>query len=262
MSDLGLICFVALDAWEPVDPHALRQALGYTAPNSTVTLTPRDDEDAILVSIDRNAFLVASMEGQIPEPEYSQAMQNSLFWPDAAAEMAGHRAFVAIAAVEPEEIHGLIRAQAVALTRLAAAVAEAAPSLGVYWRGAEGAVPPARVLSAPAEIAAGKWPVDIWIGYVFYGQDSGRNPMIGVQTRGAEAYLGFEIEVPPIPVAPGDRKEPLRILFGAVGYLMAQGVQIRNGQQVQVSGERRTTWQLHTSASGGPGLAQLTAVQG
>ncbi|MEM7507726.1 MAG: hypothetical protein AAF415_13370 [Pseudomonadota bacterium] len=262
MSDLGLICFVALDDWQPVEAPALRQALSYSAPNSSITLTPRDSEDAILVSIDRQEFLVASMQGQIPEPEYSQAMRNSLFWPDAGAEMAQHTAFVAIAAVAPEDAHGLVRAQAVALTRLAAAVAEAAPSLGVYWRGAEGAVPPGRLLSAPSEIAAGKWPVDIWIGYVFYGQDTGQHPMIGVQTRGAEAYLGFEIEVPPITVASGDRKEPLRILFGAVGYLMAQGAQIRNGQQVQVAGERRTTWQLHTATGGGPGLAQLTAVEG
>ncbi|MEM0942762.1 MAG: hypothetical protein AAGI70_02330 [Pseudomonadota bacterium] len=265
MSEFGLMCFIALADWEELIPQAVRRALRFTAPGTAVSVREHPAEpgqSALLISIDRQDFLAVVMPGPIPQPDYDQAVQNSLFWPDAAAEMAGHRAFCVITALEAESAHGLVRAQAIALTRIAAAIAEALPSLGLYWRGAEGAVPPSRLLRAPAEITAGKWPADIWIGYVFYGRDTREDPMIGVQTRGAAAYLGFEVEVPPMPVSPDDTKEPLRVLFAAMGYLIAMGANIRDGQHVQVKGEKRTEWRLYQGRGDGPGLAQLTALDG
>lgn len=264
MSEFGLMSFVALDHWEPLDAHSLGRALGAISPTSSFAAVEREagvGEDALEVEVDGQQFLLIAMPGPLPEPDHRQALQNSLFWPSAASEMARHTAFVVITALDPETAHGLVRAQAVAMTRLAAAVAEEMPSLGLYWRGAEGAVPPGRLLLTPGEFASGKWPADIWIGYVFFGKDTPDDPLIGVQTRGAAAYLGFEVEVPPMPVNPDDRKEPLRILFAAVGHLIAQGHTIRDGQQVQVKGERRTLWQLHRNERGGPGVAQLTLVE-
>jgi len=172
--------------------------------------------------------------------------------------MSGHQAFLAIAGAEYQERHGLARAQSVALTRLLAAIVEVSPACGVYWSGAEVCVQPQRVAKAPGLITRGKWPVDMWIGYQMFGENDPENPVIGLQTRGAAAYLGFELEIPPFAVE--DLKEPLRILYNAVGYLMNFGDVIRNGQLVEVEGERRTAYQLHLGADGQPGLARLTVV--
>lgn len=263
MDDLGLTCFAALPEWEPPDPRTLRKALGRYAPQASVEIRPRLAEDgqaAVEVMLDRQSFLIVTMPGPLPREECDRAAANALFWPQAGQALAGHRAFVAIAAIGAEDRHGLVRAQAIAMTRLAAAVVHGMGALGLYWRGAEIAAPPGRVIDAVDELDRGKWPADLWVGYMFYGRDTAEAPVIGAQTRGAAAYLGFEIEVPPIPVNPNDRKEPLRILFGATGFLLAMGHRIRDGQRVQILGERVTEWTLHHSETGGPGLAQLTLV--
>jgi hypothetical protein len=261
MDKLGFTAFVALDACEELIASTLRRAFAYIAPSSSLIISSSvagDAEQAFRMSVDGHEFGIALFDGKLPEPEAAFAQKKSVFWADAANEMAEHRAFLAIGAGEHQERHGLARAQSVALTRLIAAIVEVAPALGVYWRGAEVCAPPQRVARAPGLITQGKWPVDMWIGYQLFGQNDPESPMIGLQTRGAAAYLGFELEIPPFEVE--DLKEPLRILYNAAGYLMNYGDVIRNGQLVEVVGERRTTYQLHLGADGEPGLARLTVV--
>jgi hypothetical protein len=91
-----------------------------------------------------------------------------------------------------------------------------------------------------------------------FGNPDPRKPHLGVQTVGASAYLGFELRVPPFPVK--DRKEPLRILYGAAAYLMNFGDVIRDGQQVEVVGERRTSYKLHLGGRDRPGIAILSVL--
>lgn len=263
MSDLGLTCMIALDDSEGIFPDSLIRALDRLSPKTSVnayTVPACDADSALLVEVDGHQFVVAVMSGQIPEPDLTQALKQSLFWRDARSAVTDHKAFAVLSAVESQTVLGLVRAQAIALTTLAAGVAECLPSQGLYWRGAEGMVPPQRLLDAQREIARSYWPVDIWIGYSFYREETNDGLMVGVQSRGAVAYLGFEIEVPPIPIFEDDWKEPLRILFATIAHLIALGQKIRDGQQVQVPGERRTSWQLHTNTSSGTPLARLTLV--
>ncbi|MEM7671637.1 MAG: hypothetical protein AAF317_21370, partial [Pseudomonadota bacterium] len=230
MSDLGLTCLIALEDWDDLDPDLLVSAIQRLSPRSSATayrVVADPGEDALMVSVDGHDFAVAVMTGQIPEPDLSDAMTQSVFWRDAASEIARHRAFSVLSAVERQVSLGLTRAQAIALTSLAAGVAECLPSLGLYWRGAEGLVPPSRLLSAQREIAQNYWPVDIWIGYSFYRKGDGNEQLIGVQSRGALDYLGFEVEVPPLRIIDDDWKEPLRILFTTLAHLIALGQKIR-----------------------------------
>lgn len=262
MDELGFMCLIALDEAEPVYPQQLERAFRYVAPRSTLALEARaasDCEQAILAEVDGHAFVIALYDQPIPEPEYATVVRQSLFWPQAGEEMARHKAFLAVSAAERQRSHGLARAQAVALTRLAAALAEAAPSLGIYWRGAEASVPPGRLAEGATEIASGLWPVDIWLGYVMFGRDDPEHPVLGLQTRGAADYLGFELEIAPYIVE--SRMEPIRIVFNAIAYLMNYGDVIRDGQIVEVSGERRTTYKLHFGGPDKPGIARLTVME-
>ena len=261
LDDLGQTCLIALDAVEEIVPSQLLRAMRYVAPRSSVSIEHSirtEAEGSYIVRVDNHVFACAIFDGRMPDPEYSFALRKSIFWPDAAESMASHAAFIVISGSEREERHGLIRAQAVALTRLAACLAEVLPSSGIFWNGSLICSSPQRVAAAPSEIASGKWPVDVWIGYQFMGNDEGEQPVLGLQTRGAAKFLGFEMEVPPFPVR--DRKEPVRILYNAVGYLMNYGDVIRDGQLVEVTGERRTQYQLHLGANGEPGLARLTVL--
>ena len=259
MDELGFVCLIALDELVEILPSPLRRAFAYVAPRSSMIIEASDPagaEQAFKITVDNQVIGCAVFNGPLPEEEYEFAQRKSLFWKDAGVEMGGHQAFVALAADRSEAVHGLARTQATALTRLAAALCEVLPARGAFWKSADTLSPAESMARAASGFNQGKWPVDIWIGWQMYGEDDEENPVLGLHTRGASAFLGFELEIPPFPVA--DRKEPLRILYGAMGYLMNYGDAIRDGQQVEVIGERRTDYKLHLGADGNPAVARLT----
>ncbi|MEM9059914.1 MAG: hypothetical protein AAGD13_05585 [Pseudomonadota bacterium] len=261
VDELGLTCLIALDNAEEILPGQLRRAMAYVAPRSSLDIETGESpeaEQSFVFEIDRQVFGCGIYAGRIPDPELSVALNKSIFWKDAAESMASHSAFLAVSAASSANRHGLVRAQAVALTRLVAALAEVLPSSGILWHGSLICTSPQRIAAVPAEIAQGKWPADIWVGYQFLGTEDDERPFLGLQTRGAAKYLGFEMEVPPFFV--DDRKEPLRILYNAVGYLMNYGDVIKDGQLVEVEGERRTRYQIHLGVNGEPGLARLSVL--
>jgi hypothetical protein len=266
MDDLGFTAFVALSDVEDILTGPLRRCFAEVAPSSSLIIDRCAGGDALQafrISVDGHDLVMALYAGPIPQIELNFAIKKSLFWPDAGLEMNGHKGFLAIAGTDRQARHGLARAQSIALTRFLAALVEVVPAAGVYWRGGETCSPPKRLADAPMQIARGKWPVDVWIGYQLFRRDASAEldapEVIGMQTRGAAAYLGFELEIPPYPVA--EAKEPLRILYNAAGYLMNYGDVIRDGQVVEVEGERRTSYQLHLGARGEPGLARLTVFE-
>ena len=261
LDDLGQTCLIALDAADEIVPSQLIRAMRYVAPTSDVRVEDAVRTDAAqscVIRVDNHVFACAVFEGQLPKKELTFAIHKSIFWPDAEESTSAHGAFCVISAAEREHRHGLIRAQAVALTRLAASLAEILPSTGVMWEGSLICSSPQRIAAAPAEIAGGKWPVDVWIGYQYTGPKGGDLSVLGLRTRGAARFLGFEIEVPPFGIS--DRLEPVRILYNTVGYLMNYGDVIRDGQLVEVSGERRTQSRIHLGADGEPGVARLTVL--
>lgn len=260
---LGFTCLIALDELVDVLPSPLRHAIAVVAPTSSVSISevdaPRGTAQAFRIDIDNQLFGAALFDGAMPAEEYAFAEQKSLFWQDAGIMMQGHGAFLAISADHVETVHGLARAQAVALTRLAAAFCEALPARGVYWRGADTLSAPSSIARAASSIRQGKWPVDVWIGWQMYGDDEADPMVLGLHTRGARDFLGFELEIPPFAVT--DKKEPLRILHAASAYLMNFGDVIRDGQHVEVIGERRTDYTLHMGANGNPEVARLTVLE-
>lgn len=262
MDDLGLICLVALDELAEILPGPLATAFELTAPRSVLEIEDAPAhgcEQAFMMTVDGHVFGCASYDSPLPEEEYEFAERKSMFFQDAGMQMSTHQAFVALCAAEPETGHGLVRAQAVALTRLAAALCEVMPAQGIYWRGADTLSAPEAVARAAAAFYKGKWPVDIWIGWQMYGDDDPRHPVLGLHTRGAADYLGYELDIPPFPVS--DKIEPLRILYGAAGYLIEHGDVIRDGQFVEVIGERRTDFKILPATADTPRIAQLTVLE-
>ena len=259
---LGFTCLIALDELVDVLPGPVHRAIEMIAPTSSLSIedvaAPSGTAQAFQLIIDNQLFGAAMFDGPMPAEEYSFAEQKSLFWQDAGIMMEGHRAFLAISADHVETVHGLARAQAIALIRLAAGFCEALPARGVYWRGADTLSAPSSVSRGASAIRQGKWPVDVWIGWQMYGDDLSDPMVLGLHTRGAKDYLGFELDIPPFPVT--DKKEPLRILHAASAYLMNFGDVIRDGQHVEVIGERRTDYKLHMGAEGNPNVARLTVL--
>jgi hypothetical protein len=258
MSELGLFCMVALGAPGELEAARLLGALGDAAPRSAIsveTCETTPGESAFAVEIDRQHFAVVAMPGKLPLEVDAAARQAGLLWPGRHAALDAHRGFIAISAAERASGHGLVRAQAVALTRLAAALAKLTPALAICWPTAASAIAPERLALAVAAIPAGIWPVDLWIGYTLIGADRGGAQLIGARTRGAVAYFGAEIEIAPMPVT--DKVEPLRIILNLTGHMMAHGAHVRDRQPIQVLGERCLFVQRVPGGAGRPGLIRL-----
>ncbi len=258
MRELGLMCMLALARPAPLDLFALRRAVAQVAPRSAVTIERRrapPGETVLIVAVDGHPFVVHATPERLPERDYAEAVAGNLLWPDAGDAMAHHEASVAVCAAEREHGHGLLRAQAAALTRLAAAVSAAARALGAHWLGTGAMASPERLARAAGEIGRGQWPVDLWLGYRLTGGGrQGERPVIGAATVGARPYFGVEIEIP--PYAAGETIEPIRILFGAAAALMASGEPVRDGLAVRVRGEEGRGFRLALDPAR-PGVARL-----
>lgn len=275
-ADLGHICLIALSDVEEILAAPLRRTLSMVSPRSSIsveTVQPQDEVQALTIRVDGHAFACAVFDVRIPQDHLDDACGRSIFWMDASYEMAAHTAFIAIAADAPETAHGLVRAQAVALTRLIAALVELYPALGVIWSGSGMCAAPQRVAAAPYDLARTVWPTDFWIGYSFIqivddpdedddpDADPDANPTVekGIRTIGAAAYLGFELEIPPDPST--DLQELMRICYHATAWLMNHGDVIRDGRLVEVEGERRTRYEIDPDPRHRGGVARLRLLE-
>ena len=262
MNDLGLMCMLALEAPVALDPQAILAALSDTAPRSNVAVEPRtgaEDTRGLFVTIDRQDFAVIAEDCAIPDPALVEAIEHSGFWRNRRAVLAQHRAMIAISATERATGHGLLRAQAVALTRLAAAVATTAPALALCWVSAATVVPAVRLAQAIDEIKAERWPVDLWIGCIAQRtRDATKQRLAGARSRGAAGYFGAEIEI--FPFATSDLSEPAKIILNTAGYLMAHGSHLRAGQVLQLPGGRRMGFDRLPATDGDPALIRLQSI--
>lgn len=259
VSELGLLCLLALEAPAALDPAAVLAALTTTAPRSGIAIESRtgaDGAQGLFVTIDRQEFAAAPQDCPIPEPVLGEALERGVFWRTRRAALSGHRAMIAISAAEPATGHGLLRAQAVALTRLAAAIAETVPAVALCWPSAATVAPPARLAQVIGEMQIGRWPVDIWIGYTPLRLRQGEGQTLaGARSRGALGYFGAEIEVCPIPAT--DMAEPVKSLVRATAQLMAHGTHLRPGQPLRLPGGQVMSVERVPARGGDPPLIRL-----
>jgi len=257
-SDPGLICLIALERPVELDPRAMLDALEKTAPLSDVMVTARDPGgggSGLAVRIDGRDYAAVAFGAQMPDDICAMALAGGTFWPDRHEAIASHGGFVALAADEPAKGHGLVRAQAVALTRMAAAVAGYAPALGVIWPAAGIAFPAARLGKAIDKIQHGAWPVDLWIGFELIATGMGAARRTGARSRGARIFFGAEIEIKPQPdTGPA---EPLRMALNLAAHLMVHGPHLREGQTMQLGGGRPMRIALHPARDGRPAILRL-----
>lgn len=258
MGSLGLMCMIALNDVAPLDLFALRRTFQTVAPRSAITLERRraaPAETALLVAVDGERLAVHVAPGRIPDAEYQAALVGNLFWPEAVDAMARHRATATVCGTPRHRAPELVRAQATALTRLAAAIAAALPACGVHWVGTGAMASPERLARAAGEIARHGLPVDLWLGYETIAADRpGARPVAGARTVGAADFVGAELEIAPFEIA--DRLEPMRLLFAAVAGLMAAGARAGHGVAVELRGDRRGRYRLDM-AGPLPGVARL-----
>lgn len=262
MTDLGLMCFLMLEDPALLDRAAVRLALAETAPRSDAAISGQDTEsggNGLMVELDDQPYIAVAEPGPLP-PEVTQAIRNlGIFWPQCDQVLAGHGGFVAISATQPARGHGLVRAQAIALTRLAVALARSTKALGMVWPASGIAVPIERLEAMLPQIQGDRWPVDIWIGLQLGGGVRNGQQLIGARSRGAVDYFGAEIDIFPMPTT--DKTRPLRILMPIVAHMMAAGSYLQNGQSVRFPGEPPMQVLMQPAQGSNPNLIRVVPAQ-
>ena len=257
MSDLGFTCIAGLADLVPLDLYSVRRAAATLAPRARLTIDRRPvwaDEPSMVVDFGGHRLVVHAARGRIPDKEYFDAVAGNLFWPAAGDEMARHQAYLAIAAERPAGNPAGAREQAVAITRLMVAFAQAVPILGLHWVGTGAMVSPERLARTPREIDLGHWPVDIWLGYSVFGTDRpGESLVLGARTLGATGFVGCELELPPEPVS--EKIEPIRTVFDAVRALLTEERHAEDGAVIEGRGPQRRDFRLEREGN----VARLVA---
>lgn len=260
-SELGFTALVPLNGAAGMVPDAIGRAFAASSPRASLAIDERasgDSRQALDILTDGQRIVCALFDGPAPEPDISRAAKQSVFWRAAAQEIAGHAAFLALAAVGRPAGRRAARRQAAALTRMLAALCKAMPACAVLWRDADTLSPPGRLIRAARELDSNRWPIDVWIGCRVLGDDAAAPSVVSLSSRGVAAFLGFEIEVPPWPAEQKDK--PLRILYGAAGALLSRADAAIEGLVVEVRGERPAEYRIEIGRAGDPRRARLVPV--
>ena len=259
MDDLGLICAIALERMAYLDAARLERALAAMVPGQPVSVLDRlhdRQRSGLLVGLNGHDCAVMAVEGRLPEPEFAGALTPSPLWPEAAAAMARHEAFVILTAVRPAADYREACAQAAMQTRLAAVLCEMLPAVGAFWPGAAAAVPVGRVRQAVGDLNQNRWPADLWVGYEFRGRDG---LFIGIRSQGATRFIGVELEIPPRRVE--SEAEAVRYLYRALSDLLSRGRKVRDGEPVRMGGRREIWHQARYVTVGDAPIAALRELE-
>jgi len=259
--DFGLACILALEAPVAIGPAPLARAVRRVAPRARVAIERRDadpGESAAVGVIDYNRFGLLATEGMLAESEIDHARSSLALWPGGEDALEDYPALAAIVALDRETDPVAIGAQASALTRLAAAFTMIAPIRGVYWHEAGVLCPADRLTRAVNELGRGGWPVDLWVGHRLFEAEPPRAG-VGVRSRGAESFLGFEVEIPPVSVR--DRADPARRLYAALTALSEPGNSVAHGQRMSLPGMPGFDYAVSFDGSEPPAVARLEPVE-
>jgi Domain of unknown function (DUF4261) len=183
-------------------------------------------------------IVVMPIGAPLPAGTLDQATTGNVLWPDAARVLSRHRAHVIIASLQsaPHEIADRVTAAA-NVTRVCAAIASIASSLGIYWTTSETAFE-IKAFQAIASLMSGKkWPIDVWVRlHVFKGNSNSKASSIGCATMGLSSFVGREIEFEPSLLPPGIVAERVQ---GTIDYLLARGPVLQHGDTLGVNETER-----------------------
>jgi hypothetical protein len=178
----------------------------------------------------------------IPQSQLEGPAATAWYWPEAAAALAKHQAHILVTLVDEG---GPAVKKAEALTRLSAAMAGTAPSVGVFWGPGRLVHPPQAFIDQAAQRRDGDWPLFLWIDFRIEQQNDGSWRLY---TTGLEALGQNEIEVPRYE---GPPQELLDFSYNIAHYMLDQRKLIRDGDTIGLTDEVQVIAHRGTSMLGG-----------
>ena len=238
------IAIVSLDRPAKLHPDQLIGRLRKSAPEvfggvSAVQANPGgggEDDTAYLLDVSGTMISVMFLDQPVPAGTYTNAIQGSLHWPQAAEALQREQAHIIVASLaEADELGAALR-QATYVMLVAATLAEAKPVIGVYWVAGETVTEVSYFTQSGKKLLAGELPVEIWVQLGLYSERSEGPgaPFVGAATTGLSPFISREIEFKPCALEPAVLASRL---IGTIQYLVTQGVVFNAGDTLGVSEE-------------------------
>lgn len=218
-------------------PAAVAAAYRDLFPRSSLRIEPGEEEQVTYVS-DGVTVVAQPIAARIPEEDLLHAAARSWMWPKALEAVSEHRTHAIVAGTGTEATP-----LALAVTRVTAAIAEAADCAGVYW-GAGGQVHQvdAFVSFTRKVDEDGTLPIPLWVGTIVSGETP-QGPH-DLTTQGLAALGHKELEILGSKAGPMDLRTTA---FDLVAYLLEKGPVLKHGDTFGPSTDVR--WKIsHTKS--------------
>jgi hypothetical protein len=238
MPEKLLLAKVVLDEPKLPQEPAIRQALGRVRADAGPLDLIRAGEDSLVFRFEGETAAVSLLAESVPSAEVQRAAAAAWYWPAAAEAIAGSRAQVLVGVV-PELGDRL--ESALRLTKLAAAVAEAARAKGIFWAAAGLVHSPQALTGYAQQMSRQNLPLYVWIDFHVHAEPDGTTALY---TTGLAAFQAPEIEVY------GSRREPRALIarvYDIVHYLLVKGAVLHEGDTIGRSGEEKM--EIHLAPS-------------
>ena len=191
-------------------------------------------DNTVSFSLGEDKVVISSMKAPIPWSDLKGPCSAAWYWPEAASQLRQNKAhFLVVVAPGTADL----KAAAVKLTKVTAALVESSSAAGVLWGGSGTVHAPKPFCQTAAEISADRLPVEIWIGFGLIPES---NRTHSVYTSGLEDFGMQEIEIH------SSQRDPQFLyerLFDIVHYVLRKDVILHDGETIGISDTERITIQ-------------------
>ena len=217
---------------EPKLPQApeIRQALGRIRSDVGPLDLTRAEADSLVFQFEGETAAMSLLAEPMPSEEIQRAVAAAWYWPTAAESLVRPSAQILVGVLPDlgDWVESALR-----LTKLAAAVADAANAEAVFWASAGLVHSPAAFADYARQMSRQDLPLYLWIDFHLDREPDGTSALY---TTGLTAFQSPEIEVY------GSRREPRSLVarvYDIVHYLLLKGAVLHEGDTIGRSGEEK-----------------------
>ena len=220
------LCMPALAATEGPSGPAIREAWAKLFPSLPPPTQKAGHEEVKSFEYDGMMLMLAHMPMPIPQGDIDSACERSWMFPEASTEMMRQKSHMIVTALRAKGSTGNAVAEALLVTRAAAAICEASDVAGIYWgNGAQIHKPDFFVDAIKSFDTEDLLPCMLWIGEMVSGEGPG-GPFT-LTTHGMRCFGHKELEVIDTTMPVGDLRTGI---YDTINYLLASGPIFQHGQ--------------------------------
>jgi hypothetical protein len=210
--------------------------------------TPSGKLGSSVIRIDDTILTVLPFDVPAPPGSFNIALATEKLWPEAAKELARHKAIVVVSHMGTFSDYAGAMNGALCVTMAVTALTELSPVIGLYWHESGTLCPATKVREQGRGLARAELPTEIWLKmHLFRGEpdpEMGGRPPVGIFVAGLKPFLGRELELVP------SYRDLMATTKGAVdlsSYLLKKGPVLKDGDTATIGGTE--TVQVRYSAS-------------